>query len=381
MAMRHQRDSMWFMDPGIKIPRLTWWWWFWLLYIDNKDDPLHPKQFMILWSTKNCKNILVDQMPWQRKKGLKKTQSGLEFDGMAAAWYFDGKKMTDEFILERDEYAVLDYGDDSESGALFSVTKKKDGCRFEGNKKEYKLFIKKPGIDFDFTMTPCVSGPLSQHDYSERMFRKKYGYNIMKIRKMDLAGTMRTEPGEGGTGEKEHITGTAYFQKVTVNSPAVPWYWSAIHFGDGSYLQYSAFHAGLPMLMRGLEPHRTFEARGRIYLSNKVEFYCAKEDKTYEMKNIWIGKKHNPASSHLPTFSVGAKNKKEEEEIYVECEAYAHAYWRFEQPFPLKNTILYYNEYPSIVKQFYHKNKERVIRLDSMDGGYGNCEHSWGFLV
>ena len=48
------------------------------------------------------------------------------------------------------------------------------------------------------------------------------------------------------------MEGTAYFQKVTVQAPSVPWFWGMVHFDDGSYLDWF-----MPHLTLYLQPRMT----------------------------------------------------------------------------------------------------------------------------
>ena len=36
-----------------------------------------------------------------------------------------------------------------------------------------------------------------------------------------------------GSLDDQHVKGTAYFQKVCVQAPSVPWYWGVLHLDDG----------------------------------------------------------------------------------------------------------------------------------------------------
>ena len=62
------------------MPRGAWWWWFWLFFFDNPRNPARPRQLMVLWSTKNekeidCKAILVEK---ERVRGVVLESAGKE---------------------------------------------------------------------------------------------------------------------------------------------------------------------------------------------------------------------------------------------------------------------------------------------------------------
>lgn len=81
-------------DP---MPKGAWWWWFWLFFIDNPKNPKKPRQLMILWSTKNEKTINCNNLEVK----FSHTGDRSRLDGIVAAWYFDGKKMHHNYLLEQ----------------------------------------------------------------------------------------------------------------------------------------------------------------------------------------------------------------------------------------------------------------------------------------
>ena len=123
-AIQHRMDDLWNIDVGSRKRRLTWWWWFWLLFIDDahgragSSGHTGPRQFMILWSTKNCRRIRVDDEWWSPRHDITLDDGCLTFDGMAASWYFDGRTMWDPMTLER---SIFRTSGDARSGALRQV--------------------------------------------------------------------------------------------------------------------------------------------------------------------------------------------------------------------------------------------------------------------
>ena len=105
-------DRVWNLNLSEKLPGLTWWWWWWIFFFDNPDDPEHPRQLMILWSTKNCDRIKVMDFDWERTGTIKRDmdpmtkENRMAFNGMTAVWYFDGKKMYDPFLLKESGFQV-----------------------------------------------------------------------------------------------------------------------------------------------------------------------------------------------------------------------------------------------------------------------------------
>ena len=57
-------ELMWDLNTDEKIKNLSWWWWWWIFFIKNPKNPARPRQLMILWSTKNCERIIVNDYDW-----------------------------------------------------------------------------------------------------------------------------------------------------------------------------------------------------------------------------------------------------------------------------------------------------------------------------
>ena len=92
-------ELMWDLDTDDKIKNVTWWWWWWLFFIRNKKDPKRWKQLMILWSIKDCKKIKVMDHIWKPTGTISKKDNSLEFPGMVCAWFYDGKRMRDPYLI------------------------------------------------------------------------------------------------------------------------------------------------------------------------------------------------------------------------------------------------------------------------------------------
>ncbi len=381
-------SNMWLLNTTEKIKNLTWWWWWWIFFIDNPGDPKHPRQFMILWSTKNCRNIKVMDHPWTPKKTITTFMSDggkalasndvkanslgenrMEFNGMTAAWWYDGKKMYDPYILEESDFHTKWKGDE---GMLVPETMTGNIYTFEGKLDKYNVHIKCPKGEFSFDMLPWNKF-MSKHVYNARHYTKKMGYNILKIRGMKLSGFID----EGG--KKEDISGTAYFQRLMVNAPGLPWYWGIFHIEDGSYIDYMFPFIG-PQMFRNSENPRSLLDWGEIKLSRSVEYYIAEADKLHNLKVGGVKKEFS--KDNLPIFNVEARDKQDTKRLKMRLEAYSRAYWRFEQKNTIKSRIFFYNEYPVVMTDFYFEDKETGLkkRLEELGKVVGNCEHSWGRL-
>ena len=154
--------------------------------IKDPDNPGKTKQFMILWSTKYTDDIKVMDMNWKLKQLPTLGDDGvLKFNGMVAAWWYDGKKMYDPLVLKEMDFEVRHDGDE---GELKPLVKDAD-YRFFGGPDKYTVNVKDEKNDFHFEMTPW-NEYMQEHRFNERQYTKKMGYNILKIYGMKMKGTI-----------------------------------------------------------------------------------------------------------------------------------------------------------------------------------------------
>lgn len=371
---------MWDLNISERIRNFTWWWWWWLLLIKDPQDPKRTRQLMILWSTKDCDRIIVNDHPWQRKLDISEREMPADagqwaggkqtrFGGMTAAWFYDGKRMVDPFVLEENEFTVHRNAS-GEKGELLPSSP--NVLTLKGDPKEYDMDLKVGDWDMHFRMKPW-NDFLSKQRYKSAHYVGKYGYNILRIYGSRLSGTIA----HGDS--KEEIAGSAYFQKVMVNAPATPWYWGTFHIEDGSYIDYFNPHIGPPMRRKTDSPRSRWDW-GEIKLSKHMQFYNASEDRLYEMRKLDIRKEWSKEG--LPIFNVRGRSKDGNTELQMRLASYSRAYWRFEQKY-LRwfRSILYYNEYPVTVEALTFRDGTRKIRLEDLGVITGNCEHTWGKLL
>ncbi len=366
---------MWSLDTSEAIEGFTWWWWWWIFFIDNPADPAHPRQLMILWSTKNCDRILVNDVDWQRRFRIAKdvaTGSGhLRADGMVGVWYYDGERMQDPLCLERCDLRTEWEG---EGGRLWTTPDREvdgaDAFDYHGDPALRTVHIRKGHFEFTFEMTPWNDFQTKPR-FHQRRYIGRMGYSILKIFGSRLRGSIRRGD------HRELVTGTAYFQKVMVNAPAVPWYWGVFHGEEGSYLDYFGPHFGLPVLRNVQAPESRLD-RGYFFLNRNIQFYHAPSS-THALftKGVRIAKR---IEDGLPTFRVTAEDGRRS--LMAEVRAYSRAHWRFEQRY-LRwfRSILYYNEYPSEMTVFRFKDGPTTVRREDLGQVAGNTEHAWGWLV
>ena len=359
------QSSIWNMELGKKKSKRSWWWWFWLFFMENEKNPARPKQMVVMWSTKDCDRFRINDVWWTRKKGIQKKGNRTEFGGAIGAWYYDGKEMIEPILLDKRDFAVEDKNG---HGRLISCAH--ENYVLSGDPDHYNLSLAKKGLSVDLDMT-STNDILSEHEYTTNDFFRGYGFDILKIRRMNLDGTIKNGP------EETRVKGTAYFQKVRISSPIIPsWYWGTMHTYDGSYLQYYMLHLGPPMFRRKRSQKSPWDW-GEMYITKSISFYFKDEDKFYKFKDVRISKKYTKKG--MPVFRLVGKNGAQR--ISMTLNSYSRACWYFEQPvLRFIKTLMYYNEYPVRLSRFSLERKGRKITEKDLIGGVGNSEHAWGCL-
>lgn len=314
------------------MPRGAWWWWFWLFFFDNPKNPAKPRQLMILWSAKNVKEIDCN--------GLK-IQSGNSGDrsklrGAVAAWYFDGEKMHHNFILEPCDIRINGsrLSTASETPTSFSIDAKRS--------------VVKIGKGFEFIAEENGKHGFKTASYHSNNIIGDKGYSIMKVNRADLSGKVNGKP----------IRGTAYFQRVFVNAPAIPWYWGIFHFGNGGVLTYTN------QLVFGKS------------MKKDISFFDGKVMHRFDTMNV------KRSGDDIPAFMITGENGTER--ISFSVQSYEHSSWTFrKKSFGFIPNKLVYNEYPAVISGFEMVNKKtgkRVV-LKALGKSVGNAEHTTGFLL
>ncbi len=400
--MASPEELMWDLDTSNIIKNVTWWWWWWLFFIRNKDDPKHWKQLMILWSVKDTKKIKVMDHIWIPKGGIVKQNNSLEFPGMVCAWFFDGNKMHDPYLIHEKMFQsiwepknevkplaaevvrttkgskgkqvakVLNSDEYSKVGQGILKSKDDDNYIFKGTPEKYVVRFQEGNDKFNFVLEP-FSSFLSEPEFTFRKYVGKYGYTIYRIKGLKLSGEMTV------AGKSENISGSAYFQKIRLNSPAVPWYWTIFHFPDGGHLHYMIPHIGPPMFRKTEKPRSKLDW-GEIVISKTLDFFDGKRKKLYHFDKIKL--KKDFTAENLPLFNITGTNI-EGQKLNLSIESYARAYWRFEQKTTIKTRIFFYNEYPAYIRKFeiFDAKNKKLVSLDDFEYNIGHCEHSWGRLA
>jgi hypothetical protein len=214
---------------------------------------------------------------------------------------------------------------------------------------------------------------MDQHRYRANRYTRKWSYNILRVYGSRVTGRYLVD------GQEVDAAGsTAYFQKVRVNAPAVPWYWCVLHTERGDYLDYFMPHVGLTIFRKTDRP-RSWLDRDGYFMGRSLQFWDGAEQRLRKFKRTRIRKTFTDGD--LPVFHLRGEN--ERGTIELELEAYSRAYWRFEQKYllGLGRSILYYNEYPSQLNRFELVQDGKRTSLADLGWTAANCEHTWGKLL
>ena len=354
--MKNLEKNIWKIDESSRISRVAWDWWWWLIFLPEKNSK-KTKQLMILWSTKKCKKISVNDLWWERKGSLERTPEGAKFGGIIAAWYFDGEKMITPLILEEHEI-FLKQGKIEDSGHKFIM---------EGN-GQFSLKIDTGNRKF-ILKTENWTKFLSKERLTKEIYFGRNIYENLKIYGRKISGKII----ENGKGKK--ASGTAYFQRVNVNAPPIPWCWGMFHCSEGSFIEYFASQIGLPCLKRtGM--HESIFNNGEISLKKKLHFFHEPTKKHYKFSNFALKK---IVDGELPTFLITASQKGKS--LRMKLKTYSRVCWSFSQPL-IRDfaTKLFYNEYPTSLEEFELRDGKKIITRGDLGRASGNSEFSWGVL-
>lgn len=327
-----------FSLKGASFPKGAWLWWFWLFFIDDPKTTEKPRQLMILWSTKNeqqikCndKNIKldVDQSDLKKKRDKK-------IDGAVAAWYFDGKQMHHNYLLESCDLEISNnqLKTDLENRTLYRIEDKKN--------------IVEINDKFRFESEPVYNkGKTKPFHFEENIIGNK-GFSMTRANRFNLKGRI----------DQEKIEGSAYFQRILVNAPAPSWYWGIFHFENGGILTYYNPYFSKFSIIENI---RLFDG-----------------ETWHRFSNLEI----NHVSDNYPLFEVKGENAREKIEFTVN--SYTKSNWKFDKKvLNLVPNQLNYREYPAKIKKFKHKDKKtgKILTKEDMGSSIGNAEHTTGFLL
>lgn len=355
-------DDIWRIYPENMLKNRTWHWWWWLHFFENPVNPNFPKQLMVLWGTRNCRKVRVNDYHWEPAIPMQIDEKRAGFESIVASWYYDGNKMHDPFFID---HGKTETTWDGHSGRI-----RMDGARgiysYGGSSANFWLNIDAENVSIDLSMERWRDA-MAELVSTGRNFIGNMGYSMLKYRALSSFGKIRLGQSE------TQVSGRSYFQKVRISSITPSWYWGTVQWDNGAYLQYFLPHVGIPMLRQSMS-HESMMDWGEKMVSRTLNLYDPNEGKEYLMEDITIAKRYE---KDLPIFTVNASSS--DAELSIEMATYARCCWNIAQP--LMGPIWYgifYNEYPARVTYFKFKNNCVSAENNDFGKSYCNCEHTWG---
>ncbi|MDP6661963.1 MAG: hypothetical protein QF545_03390 [Candidatus Thalassarchaeaceae archaeon] len=383
-------SSLWRLDVMPPINRLTWWWYWVLVLVPDPSNPGRTRQLMTLWSTKQTEAIRVSGHWWKPGSRMHKDEhGGFVIPGMVCAWWYDGETMHEPLTMRECRMAVVgdDHplwpGDGAGEGAGAVVPIEREDMSLgmlPGNagmwmslSSDREARSRGAPSTFEAEMTPWW-GPTSSLTYRNNEYSLGMGYDILRLQGSKCRLKVDGEPEEG----------TAYFQKVTVQAPASPWFWGMLHFGDGSYLDWFMPHVSPLSSAMDDRPWRRRDfirypdngagifhdrVRGRTENFARCEVELSESARGLRDRHGHL----------LPDFRVRIWNGRTQ--ISIDVLAVSRARWTFDQPTRGGMVShLTYNEYPLEVERIAILDEGGLRTIEDYEWIHGNAEHAWGIL-
>ncbi len=383
-------SSLWRLDVMPPINRLTWWWYWVLVMVPDANNPGRSRQLMTLWSTKQTEAIRVSGHWWKPGSRMHKDEhGGFVIPGMVCAWWYDGETMHEPLTMRECRMAVV--GDDHPlwpgegagegAGAIVPIEREDMSLgMLPGNagmwmslSSDREAVSRGAPSAFEAELTPWW-GPTSSLTYRNNEYSMGMGYDILRLQGSKCRLNVDGEPEEG----------TAYFQKVTVQAPASPWFWGMLHFGDGSYLDWFMPHVSPLSSTMDDRPWRRRDflrypdnGAGVFHdrIRGRTENFARCEVELSESAEGLRDRHGHP----LPEFRVRIWNGRTQ--ISLDVRAASRARWTFDQPTRGGMVShLTYNEYPLEVARIAILDEGGLRSIEDYGWIHGNAEHAWGIL-
>lgn len=342
-----------------------WLWWFWLFFFRLPGDPegARRRQLMVLWSIKKDDAITCNGLDIRVPVQLEKNGDGWALNGAVAAWYFDGKDMHEDFLLEQLPMCLS-----PSQMKLSAEGKTSSSFSFENNK--FVVRIKKGSTAFEFASEKKDSHPSNGPNYSISALPLGMSVEGTRVEIMQLGGYLEED------GKKSSISGTSYFQKILLAAPPPQWYWGLFHFPDGSFFTYMQSFVGRATLAGNLLPQGRLK-KPTASITRDIFLYHAPTGETFEAKNLTV----TPKSLGGNLWEHRASGGTDAFRIETVATAYSHACWSFKKKIgglPISSTFKY-NEYPALIErlELAKKGGKKLV----LHGGWGSMENSWGFII
>jgi len=195
----------------------TWHWWWWIHFFENPESSNHPQQLMILWGTRNCRKVYVNDYRWEQTIPMEVKGSHSVFESMVASWYYDGRRMHEPLLL--------DHGKTETQGDKHSGSIRMEGHRgvysYGGRYADFWLKIDTDNVAVDLSMNRWKAA-MAELVATGGSYVGNLGYSMLKYRGLSSSGKIRV-------GDHETtVNGRSYFQKVRISSITPCWYWGTV---------------------------------------------------------------------------------------------------------------------------------------------------------
>jgi len=330
----------------------VWWWWMFLF----EEDGI-KKQIVAYWTTKSYKNVGVNGVNWGPKAEITGTPEKFTYNGMATAWYYDGKNFQ-EIEPKNTIISTIASNDSMEVTA--------EDVNLVANREITKLrFHRKGELDIDVKFTTPVPPIVG---YKRTLLTKKMGFDQQKIYHADFSGKLAAKDGA------RDLEGSVYMQHICLNTPAIPWLWGVFHRNDGSYFTYFTSYIGRHMFRRNSKCKPKWDSK--MKLMNKNLNYTPLGEKTKRFKHVRY--KVFRQENSMPGFEVSGEL--EGEKLRVKIITVAKTTYTFSR-WKLWRNRFFYNEFPSEVVELEYTDKTGKVHRETGEEWNGNCEYSWGTLL
>jgi len=155
----------------------TWHWWWWIHFFENPRNPEFPKQLMILWVTRNCRKVRVNDSYWEPQIPMEIKENSAAFESIVASWYYDGDKMHDAFVLD---HGKTETEWDDNSGSIRMESSDGD-YSFGGSPANLWMDLNSEKVGIELSMQPWKN-TMAELVPTGRNFIGNMGYSMLKYR-------------------------------------------------------------------------------------------------------------------------------------------------------------------------------------------------------
>ena len=361
----HAFDQIWTVQPD-RHNRFSSAWWFFYLFPEG-DEGYGPEQLMVaVMANKNklseFNGLETEPMNLSREDGKEK------FNSVINSWYSNKEELI-EIVKDTSKTELSPKGrleafnkpaSAGKNLVIESRSDERDGFQVHLKNSHYTL-------DFETFNNSNEKGQWPKENYN--LDKLGLGANLINWTRMNFKGELKIN------GVKKDITGAAYFQRVCLHIPLMPWKWLYTVFPIGD-----VFIGFIPYL--GLQHiRRTYKFSSKNHI----------EDLTWPIKTVgkWIKAETGEIiefdkvtiktllhDNDAPNFEI--KAIKDEGAIKFTAHTEKDIKNVMKKPVlaGLTENRYFYNEYIFSVEDFESTLNE--IELNQPENGYGNFEYTWG---